>query len=30
MCIEGKASMYTDHIDRFTETGVLTQSGGLS
>lgn len=23
----GKASMVTDHIDRFTETGVLTKSG---
>ena len=27
--VEGKLSVYTDHIDRFTETGVLTQSGDL-
>jgi monooxygenase len=24
---EGKASIVTDHIDRFTETGILTKSG---
>jgi monooxygenase len=27
--VEGKLSVYTDQIDRFTETGVLTQSGDL-